>query len=113
MPSGQVWWWWEDAVPLYFSSLQMPSGFPLHLLQRGVLPIATLHYLNTHYVPPALEFKNVTLTTQTFLTAVLTTSVYFFNISNWLVTVTEMQCSVCGKKGIFKYNLDESQATKG
>jgi hypothetical protein len=25
----------------------MPSGFPLHLLQRGVLSIATLNYLNT------------------------------------------------------------------
>lgn len=48
MPSGRVWWWWwEDAVP---SSVQMPSGFPLHLVQRGVLTIANLRYLNTHYL---------------------------------------------------------------
>ena len=47
MPFGREWWWWEDAVPLYFSSVQMPSGIPLHLVQRGVLSIATLHYLNT------------------------------------------------------------------
>jgi len=64
-------------------------------------------------VPPALELQNLTLTTQMFRTAVSITSVYFFNISNRLVTVTETQCSVCGKNRNFKHNLNDYQATKG